>query len=136
MNSLSFPKNARLLRPGDYGRVFDNVQIKVPHRHFLVLASANELGRPRLGLIFAKKNLKHAVQRNRVKRLVRESFRQHPDLPAVDIIVLGRQGLAGIENAKLHAILDELWQRLRRKSLASNQPAPPVNAQTRNSGTA
>lgn len=128
MKALSFPKTARLLRPGDYGKVFDNVQVRVPHRHFLLLATPNELGHARVGLVFSKKNLKLAVQRNRVKRLVRETFRQQQqDLPSLDIIVLGRQGLANIENPELRSILDELWRRLKRKassqSGSAEQPA-------------
>lgn len=129
MKALSFPKTARLLRPGDYGKVFDNVQVRVPHRHFLLLATPNGLGHARVGLVFSKKNLKLAVQRNRVKRLVRETFRQQQELPSLDIIVLGRQGLADLENPKLHPILNELWRRLKRKSSSQNESADPPASQ-------
>jgi len=41
-----------------------------------------------LGLVIAKRFLPLAVQRNRVKRLVREGFRRsRSELPAIDIIV-------------------------------------------------
>ena len=116
MGDHSFPKTSRLLRPADYSGVFDDVQVKIPHRHFLILASPNDLGRPRLGLIFSKRNLKHAVQRNRVKRLVRETFRHQTDLGALDIVVLGRQNLATQDNQALHRALETLWQKLARKS--------------------
>ncbi|MDC0660959.1 ribonuclease P protein component [Marinobacter sp. SS21] len=131
MKALHFPKTARLLRPGDYSKVFDNVQVRVSHRHFLILATPNQLGHARVGLIFAKKHLKLAVQRNRVKRRVRETFRQQLQLPSMDIVVLGRQGLAEVENAKLHAILNELWRRLKRKtSTDAAASAKPPNSQT------
>lgn len=108
-----FPRDCRLLTPKDYSAVFNAVVYKVPHRNFLILAAPNQLGHARLGLIFAKKNLKRAHDRNRVKRLVRESFRAHKtDLPDVDLIVMGRQGLAEIDNASLYATLETLWQRL------------------------
>lgn len=43
---------------------------------------------PRLGLIIAKRFLPRAVDRNHLKRLIRESFRaQRPELPPTDIIV-------------------------------------------------
>ncbi|MCK6390003.1 MAG: ribonuclease P protein component [Azonexus sp.] len=43
---------------------------------------------PRLGLVIGKKLLKRAVDRNRVKRIVREHFRlQRSHLPACDLIV-------------------------------------------------
>lgn len=116
MGNYSFPKTSRLLRPGDYSGVFNDVQIRVPHRHFLILASPNELGHPRLGLIFSKRNLKHAVQRNRVKRLVRETFRHRTDLGSLDIVVLGRQNLATQDNRALHNALNDLWRKLARKS--------------------
>jgi len=42
---------------------------------------------PRLGLIVGKRFLPRAVDRNRAKRVIRESFRQAPNLPAMDIVV-------------------------------------------------
>ena len=43
---------------------------------------------PRLGLVIAKRHLPLAVQRNRVKRLVREGFRaSQTQLPPLDIVV-------------------------------------------------
>lgn len=119
MGDHSFPKTSRLLRPADYSGVFDDVQIRVPHRHFLILASPNSLGRPRLGLIFSKRNLKHAVQRNRVKRVVRETFRHRTDLGSLDIVVLGRQNLATQDNQALHRALDSIWRKLAGKSRES-----------------
>ncbi|WP_111498412.1 MULTISPECIES: ribonuclease P protein component [Marinobacter] len=116
MPPRTFTKQDRLLKPHDFSGVFNQVQVRVPHRHFLILATPNNLGRARVGLIFSKKNLRLAVQRNRVKRLVRETFRQHDDLPAMDIVVLGRPGLAELDNPTIHRILNELWQRLRRKA--------------------
>ncbi|MEH6354518.1 MAG: ribonuclease P protein component [Marinobacter sp.] len=115
MKALNFPKSHRLLKPADYGKVFDDVQLKVPHRNFLILATPNSLGHARIGLIFSKKNLKLAVQRNRVKRRIRETFRLKHQLPALDIIVLGRQGLAQLDNAQVNLALLDLWQRLERK---------------------
>ncbi len=42
----------------------------------------------RLGLVVGKKLLKRAVDRNRVKRVIREQFRRlRPQLPPVDLIV-------------------------------------------------
>ena len=42
---------------------------------------------PRLGLVVGKKLLKHAVDRNRLKRIVREQFRlRRANLPGVDLV--------------------------------------------------
>lgn len=134
MKALSFPKSHRLLRPADYGKVFNDVQLKVPHRNFLILATPNNLGHARVGLIFSKKNLKLAVQRNRIKRQVRETFRHQTDYPGLDIVVLGRQGLAGLENQAVRASLDELWRRLKKKHQQSQQtratPSKPAGRGT------
>ncbi|MEX2474052.1 ribonuclease P protein component [Marinobacter sp.] len=133
MKTLGFPKFHRLLTPRDYSLVFNDVQIRVPHRNFLILATPNTLGHARVGLVFSKKNLKLAVQRNRVKRRVRETFRLQPDLPGLDIIVLGRQGLSQLDNQVLTATLNDLWLRLIRKSrhnLASTPDSSPVGKGT------
>lgn len=122
MGTYAFPRSSRLLTPRDYSVVFSDVQLRVPHKHFLILATPNSLGHARVGLVFSKKNLKHAVQRNRVKRLVRDTFRHRTDMPALDIVVLSRQGLAGIENRELHPMLNDLWQRLIRKSCRIDPP--------------
>lgn len=116
VGTFPFSKSSRLLRPGDYAGVFNDVQIRVPHRHFLILATANDLGHPRLGLIFSKRNLKLAVQRNRVKRLVRETFRHQTELGSLDIVVLGRPNLASQDNQTLDRALNQLWQKLAKKS--------------------
>ncbi|MBZ0335364.1 MULTISPECIES: ribonuclease P protein component [unclassified Marinobacter] len=115
MKALTFPKSVRLLKPADYGKVFDDVQLKVPHRNFLILAAPNNLGHARVGLIFSKKNLRHAVQRNRIKRQVRETFRLQQDLPSLDIIVLGRQGLNKLENPDVRSSLNDIWRRVKKK---------------------
>ncbi|PSF13553.1 ribonuclease P protein component [Marinobacter fuscus] len=115
MKPLGFPKSHRLLKPSDYSRVFNDVQLKVPHRNFLILATPNHQGCARIGLIFSKKNLRLAVQRNRIKRQIRESFRQQDHWPAVDIVVLGRQGLDKLDNAAVRLALDDMWRRLKKK---------------------
>jgi ribonuclease P protein component len=55
-----------------------------------------------------------AVTRNRVRRLIRESFRlQRQELPAVDIFVIARSGVRGASNAQIFASLARLWQAIR-----------------------
>ncbi|MEX0603381.1 MAG: ribonuclease P protein component [Marinobacter sp.] len=125
MGIFAFPRSSRLLTPRDYSEVFSDVQVRVPHKHFLILAKPNTMGHARVGLVFSKKNLKHAVQRNRVKRLVRETFRHQTDLPPLDIVVLSRQGLAAIDNPELNLMLADLWQRLIRKACHTRLPTEP-----------
>jgi ribonuclease P protein component len=54
------------------------------------------------------------VQRNRLRRLARESFRQvRPPLPAVDIVILARDAAAGAGNPDITASLARHWDKLR-----------------------
>ena len=54
----------------------------------MVMVRPNPVGFPRLGMIVAKRILGRAVDRNRVKRCVRETFRLVlPELPACDFVV-------------------------------------------------
>lgn len=83
----------------------------------MLLACSNGLTHPRLGLVIAKKNVRLAVERNRIKRLVREYFRLHQcDLPAIDCIFLARRGLDQMDNADLTRQLHGQFKRLIRKA--------------------
>jgi ribonuclease P protein component len=60
-----------------------------------------------------KRRAARAGDRNRIKRIVRESFRHHAaQLPAVDIVVLARSNTAACANTRLHTSLAGHWQRL------------------------
>jgi ribonuclease P protein component len=78
-----------------------------------VLATPNPLGHPRLGLAISRKAARNAVVRNRIKRVIRESFRHWQDrLDSLDIVVLGRAGIAGPSGRMLDAALEKIWQQL------------------------
>lgn len=112
-----FGKNKRLLVAGDYSRVFDKPDARASHRHLLLLARKNQRDRHRLGLVIAKKNVKRAVERNRIKRVTREFFRQLPDSePHMDVILLARRGLDELDNALLTTALEQQWQKLVRQA--------------------
>ena len=74
---LSFKKNHRLLNSKNYKIVFDGVEYKQGGGYFTFLSRKNQLGCSRLGLIVAKKHIPLAVNRNKIKRAIRESFRHH-----------------------------------------------------------
>ena len=80
-------RDARLVSKADFDQVFvENQRAKTDY--VMVMARPNQVGYPRLGMVIAKRLLARAVDRNRVKRCVRESFRQVlPDLPACDFVV-------------------------------------------------
>jgi len=107
----SFPRKHRLLSAFDYKNVFKQ-PTKVSTPEFLFLFCENNQTSSRLGLAIAKKQFPHAVDRNRIKRLVRESFRKtRVQLNPVDIVVLGRRKLMNMDNTKIRSQLDYLWNK-------------------------
>ncbi len=103
------------MTPSDFTPIFKN-PVVASSNAFTFLAKPNDLGKPRLGLTIAKKRVKKAVARNRIKRLTRESFRlnQH-ELPNIDIIVMAKNGTDTLSNQELATQLTKLWQKLIRK---------------------
>ena len=76
-----------MVQKSDFDRVFAENQ-RARTDFLMVMVRPNPVGFPRLGLIVAKRILRRAVDRNRVKRCVRESFRLVlPELPACDFVV-------------------------------------------------
>lgn len=112
----AFTKSMRLLNSKDFQIVFDDAPLRTSHQHFLFLARLNQLDSPRLGLVIAKKHIRHAVDRNRMKRLIRETFRaKQQQLAGIDVIVLARKGMNDVTNALLIEQLNGQWERLIRK---------------------
>ncbi|MFJ4063778.1 ribonuclease P protein component [Pseudomonas sp. NPDC089996] len=124
MVSQDFSREKRLLTPRHFKAVFDSPTGKVPGKNLLILARENGLDHPRLGLVIGKKSVKLAVQRNRLKRLMRDSFRlNQQSLGGLDVVIVARKGLGEIENPELHQHFGKLWKRL-----ARSRPAPAANA--------
>lgn len=102
----------RLRSNTDFQRIYKKAK-RFTGPFLLLLAQPNNLEYPRLGLSLAKKKVKTAVARNRIKRIVRESFRAHlTNLPGVDIIVIASQGCDQIPNEKLFETLQKRWPEL------------------------
>ncbi len=112
-----FDKTKRLLKAADFKPVFDNAQFKISSKGLLFLSKHNRINNPRLGLVIAKKNIRLAVQRNRLKRIIRESFRlNQANIPNLDIVVLARKGLDAMDNSELQQHVAKLWQQLQHKA--------------------
>ena len=107
-----FGKAKRLLNARDYSHVFDSPDARASHKHLLFLAKCSSEHENRLGLVIAKKNIRLAVQRNRIKRLAREFFRTLPEgEPKLDVILLARRGLDQLDNREVSSILQQQWQK-------------------------
>lgn len=112
--STRYHRQLRLLSSSQFKTVFENTSLKASSRHLLLLASNNQQGHARIGFVLAKKQLKLAVDRNRVKRIVRESFRhKYAQLDHIDVVVLARPGLDKLDNQTIRKLIDGLWHRLK-----------------------
>jgi len=110
--SRRLTKLCRLTKPVEYQHVFSGAE-KIAGNGFNALVRANELGMARLGLIISKKCSRKAVLRNRIKRIVRESFRLNQEmLGGHDIIIIGQSGVAKKPSYQLRVILSRLWNEI------------------------
>jgi ribonuclease P protein component len=113
-----FSRSDRLLTPEDYSWVFQR-PVKSADDCFTVLSRFRGEGSPRLGLAVSKKNVKRAVDRNRIKRVIRESFRHNRLLlVGLDIVVLGRQGMEKRSNRVLFDSLSGHWKTICEKRVS------------------
>jgi ribonuclease P protein component len=112
MGTAGLPREARIRRAGDFA-VLRHASGRLGGRCFSVRYRQNDTGHARLGLAISKRVSKRAVDRNRIKRLVRESFRRaRVQLPAVDLMVMARAEACTLSGAALLAELDALWRKL------------------------
>ncbi|RVU83687.1 ribonuclease P protein component [Leucothrix sargassi] len=115
MTDYNFSRKLRLTKAEDYEYVFANAK-RFGNHNFTLLVRKNNLGHARLGLAIAKKSVKLASDRNRIKRLIRENFRHElSSLPPVDIIAMCRRGAVELPNHEISAQLDTQWRYIRRK---------------------
>ena len=110
-----FSRSRRLTQTAEYSRVFARSR-RSSDGLFTVLARDNDGLGPRLGLAISKRAAKKAVQRNRLKRVAREVFRQRTDLPSLDFVVLARVDAKTASAAELRASLAQHFERLAGRS--------------------
>jgi len=116
-NNQRFRRSQRLLSAKDFGGVFSAAE-KSADKYFVILYSTRAGDSARLGFAIAKKRIALATSRNRLKRLVRESFRKHAaTLPVVDLVVMANSRAASADNETLNKSLDNHWQRISRSAL-------------------
>ena len=109
-----FPKKARLCTKSQIKNVFGNKK-KIVQGSVAIFFCHNQLNYARLGVVAAKKNISLAVQRNRVKRVVRESFRlNRGNIVGIDVIVFPYKGAEKITKKELFLCLEKLWLKLAR----------------------
>ena len=142
MAGFDFNRDCRLLHKEEFDRVFAGPSTRLKRFPVRLIGAPIALpdGRtPRLGIVVAKRVLRRAVDRNRVRRVIRESFRlARRRLPGLDIVVLvfaapmvgtsssraqseksKGHGAQTLDVQKLRKALDRLWGELSLEAKAS-----------------
>jgi ribonuclease P protein component len=108
-----------LLKPAAFTRVFREGK-RSADSHLVVLFAAQMFETARLGMAVSKKVARRAVDRNRLRRLMRESFRlNRPNLPDVDIVIMARPSIGALSNQEIRQRLDQHWARVKRQCAES-----------------
>ncbi|MDF1653898.1 MAG: ribonuclease P protein component [Coxiellaceae bacterium] len=103
-----FTPQDRLRSKQDFQQVFQGD--RVGSRQFVLyyrLAS-----HAKIGIIISKKNIKHAVDRNRIKRVSREWFR-HSQIDDLEMVFIANKASNSLTNKEIRQCLDRLSQRVR-----------------------
>ncbi len=111
MNPARFPKRVRLLNAAQFDATFKRGK-RINVGAFSAVIAANELGYARVGFAFAKRQAPLSVQRNRVRRVLREQFRlQQGNLAAVDLVLMLRAKLPA-DAAAVDQATQQFWTQL------------------------
>ncbi|MBK4765430.1 MAG: ribonuclease P protein component [Pantoea sp. Brub] len=111
MKRFFFSKNLRLLHSSDFQFVFQNPKC-VRSAQIIALGRFNRFKYPRIGISIAKKRVKLAHERNRIRRLIKESFRLYQyKLPLMDFVIIVKKGTINLNNDILLNVLEKLWLR-------------------------
>jgi ribonuclease P protein component len=112
---MAIPSRSRLSGPAAFSEVFKQAVFSADGC-FKVLARGSVQPGSRLGMAVSRQVDRRAVQRNRLKRIVRESFRRHylqgDGGRSVDIVVLPRRAAVAASNRRLFERLERHWQKI------------------------
>ena len=110
-----FGPERRLRRRRDFAKVFSG-GIRLTARVVTLVVRPNGVNHPRLGLAVARRVMSRAVDRHRLKREIRESFRHNVErLGGLDIVVLANPGVEKMESKCLRELLARQWDRAARR---------------------
>ena len=107
---MRFRQSNRLKDELSFGRVFKKPK-RSQDKMFIVLYQRNDGDTPRLGMAISKKKCPRATARNRLKRVIRESFRLNQEkINVADVVVLNRPAATNADNKTLFDSLENHWQ--------------------------
>lgn len=118
---LRLPREAHMLRPADFGALRGTSQ-RIATRAFVAEYRHTTFAGARLGMAVSRRVSKRAVERNRIRRQIRETFRlQRAQLPNVDVLLIARGLAAAQTNSALRLDLETIWRKL-----AALKQTPPT----------
>ncbi len=130
---MKFSRQSRLLKPAQFRLVFQQ-PIRSSDDYFRMMARVNDIQKHRLGMAVSKKACAKAVDRNRIKRVVRENFRNRMigtvTDKSLDIVILPTSQAANQSNKILDESLSIHWQKLIRKAGDRNNGSQPDQLRT------
>lgn len=107
-----FSRYNRLTTPSEFRDVF-TANNRVVDGNFVTLFRDNKLDVARLGLVVSRRNVKLASRRNRLKRVIRESFRKHKDdLTGRDVVVIIKKNIQTGNRSMLERSLSYHWEQI------------------------
>jgi len=116
-----FDPRSRLGKSSDFQRVFNDKTLQLSGGGLSILARGNRLDHARLGMVVSSRVARRAVARNRIKRVIRESFRlQQARLEGWDVVVVARTGAVRQSNRELFASLEGHWKKLEQCASSSS----------------
>jgi ribonuclease P protein component len=117
LGMFSFPRQAKIVKTDDFSSVF-NLRKRIANKHLVMRYQPSEQNRARLGLIVSKKTAKLAVQRNYMRRVMRELFRlnqQH--LPKIDLVIQIQKAFDQTNFAEIKSEFEFLMKKLESSSI-------------------
>ena len=110
----TFPRHNRLLSSRDYKAVFRDNSNRLSDQNWTLLVRQNTYSYARLGMAISKRVLNRAVDRNRIKRIIRESFRHHQqELCGLDIVVMCKSDVKKLAKMELLDSLNGIWMQVK-----------------------
>ena len=108
----SFSKQLRLKTSRDFQSLL-KLRNKVVTDCFIMVAAQNHLPYPRLGVIISRRCSKRAVQRNKLKRMIREYFRLHQDgWRGFDMVIVGRRKVCDKTISEIWVCLERMFAKV------------------------
>jgi len=135
LTSLRFSKQAKLLKTDEFSSVF-NFRKRISAHYLVMHYQPNSQEQARLGLVVGKKTCKLAVDRNYMRRVLREFFRiQQHQIAHVDLVVRVQKKFDRVNFSQIKQEFDSLLLKLiisnaKQPTQLNNQLNVVINAQS------